>query len=290
MPEPIDNALATRLADINESLTNDNKSLQTKSESLQTALNGYAKFGTVEEIEEAFTAHSAVQIRADEASAQLSEITEALRRTFNVDGSVDEMISSIVESHTSLSASANTLQAINEELGTVEQINEAYEAARTTIGKFQEICEALGTNFAGLVQFAKDYGTLAEITESMDVAAETLGTIKEQTNTAAINQVAAEYGKTPDEVKASMDKYNLTSPQEIVEMYQDMGVRKVGHHADITESFEPGPAMNSIISGKAFGRAVTEEQIAEARGKRIHQHDNITESNHNSPDRFARLI
>lgn len=283
------NDLAKRLVDLNESLQTKVDEITESHDQAQAQLAQFQKFGTPEQIEEAFTQLTALQLRADTAQSQVSEIVESINAVLGTgESDANKVIALIGESLNAGKEAQEKLLSITEQYGTVESIDEAFSAAETKLTQFKDICEALKTTPEQLLMVAEQYGTISEITESVDAATNALQTIQTQQADAAVEEVAQKYGKPTDDIKGLMTKYNLPNAQAVEEMFTEMGIDPVGKgDEDVTESFQPGSSLHAIMTGKAFKRVDINEDANKA--NRVKQHDDISES-HNSPERLLRLL
>lgn len=289
--------LTQRIIEINESLETQVSGLEKDVEkkdaeidTLKSQLAEFSKLGTPASIAEALSALGEEGVRADKAEETVAKIEESLRTHGVVLNENGDILSDINESFTKVfGAATEELRTLREEFGTVEEINEAFQKSEQVITSINEALTKLGTDIPGLVKFADECGTVQSINESLDVAEAALVEIQAQRFNAAIAELATKYGKKPEDVKALMEKYNLTEVSKVEELFQMLNVASVDKTSvEIEESFNPGSSMHSIMTGKAFSQTPVKTR-EELDAKRNRQHD-INESMTNSPDRFARLI
>lgn len=283
MPDTKD-TLQQRLADINESLTADN-------ESMKDTLSQYSKFGDPSSIEESLTRMTDLETTVADQSSQLNSIQESLIAIVGAPGlSISESLEKVKEVLAAGTEAQDQLKSIEESLGTAEQISESIDQATVMTESLKDILESLGTDLNGLKTLAAEFGTVGEITESITAATAALQKIQESKDEEAIASCAKKYGKSVDDIKGIMEKFSLKNAEGVCEFFTAAGVKpEDDEEEDVKESYQPGSALNGIMTGTAFRRPVTDIEENAKNRKKFNDDESINESM-KPGDRMLRLL
>lgn len=270
--------LAQRLAESNEQLKISNLDLTTR---LDTAT---AELTKVKGINESLIAEkNNISESFDATKLQISE-------SLGVDITTQDGVLMISESLSELKTLKSVLADFNESYGTLDEASHAIDEALESSNKIKKILDDAGVSADELSAFVSEYGSVPEVKQAFHKVGETLGKIAEDKTEADLTALSAKFGKSMDDIKSAMSKFKLTTAAELEDFYMTAGITPVKAKGDdeIHESYTPGSALDAVVTGSSFRRAIDSVDV-NANAQRRQKANDISES-HNSPERLKRIL
>lgn len=284
--------LAAHLSATNKRLEGE---LTTVNESLSAAndqLTAYTALGSVEDIQESLARLGELDIKVNQLTTDAASINESLD---SLAEGAEAPLQHITESLAQFGAVRDQLATFNEEFGTLEEAGVAINEGKVAADNLTALLATLGVeSIEEANAFVEEFGNVQSISEGINTSTEVLLSIQEQQKEVAITECAKRYGKSSDDVKSLMTKYNLNTIEAIEEMFDMTGVAKVtdgDEEEDVSESYTPGSALGAIVSGHNFLRSINEDnQDDPEKSKGKFTRVNDIEESYNSPDRMKSLL